>query len=139
MTKFLHFNNHYYDVRKASQKTRKKYQSRTVAAEPLVGGQIRALAIDFVNGYAPTVDLKVGVALLHPNDRYCKKTGRDQAVANMEVTTLTVMGLISTPTHVFLRMDAYRGIQLNLRLNKKTGFSTVTGALAKDESNKSED
>lgn len=132
MTKFLHFNNHEYNLSKASQRIKKLFQSRTVAAEPVVGGHVRALATDFINDHSPTVDLKVGVTTLHPNDRYCKKTGREQAILNMETVTLTVVGLVSTPTHVFLRLEDYKGVALNLRLNKKTGFSTITGSQVKD-------
>lgn len=131
MTKFVHFNmSHYGNMSKAPQKIKKLYQSRTVAANPLGRQEIYGLAAQHIGNPGETVAMvKVGVAMLHPNDRYERKVGREQAVKNMQLLPLTVVGVVSTQTHVFVRLAPVKGIQLSLRLNKASGFCTVTGSL----------
>lgn len=134
MVKFLHFNNPQFA--KASQRLRKKYQSRTVAAMAAEPAAIRALANDFILTHP--VDqlliykLRVGVSILHPSDRYEKKVGREQALSKLEDIPLKVVGVSVTPTHVFVSLESFKGMNLNLRLNKSTNFSTVTGSMSGD-------
>lgn len=134
MVKFLHFNNP--TLKKASQRLQKKFQSRTVAAEAPEPDAIRALALDFVSTH-PTnqmliYKLRVGVTFLHPNDNYSKKEGRNTAVAKMEDVPLKVVGVVITETHVFVRLQTFKGMDLNLRLNKDSNFSTITGSMSGD-------
>jgi hypothetical protein len=132
MTKFLHFQNPFPKSRNAALK--RKYQSRTVAAEAPEAKVVSALAADFVATHPENQMLihvlKVGVALVHPNDNYSKKTGRETAVSKMEEIPLKVVGTVVTPTHVFVRLQRFKGMALNLRLNKATGFTTVTGSIS---------
>jgi hypothetical protein len=137
MIKFLHFNKHHSPKLLFSQKLFKKFQNRTVAVEPASADAIRALAKDFVSTH-PTDQmlihvLRVGVALLHPIDRYSKKTGRDAATAKLADVPLRVVGVVMTPTHIFIRLETLQGVDLNLRLNRTTGFSTVTGSMSGDK------
>jgi hypothetical protein len=135
MTKFLHFQNPL--PKAASARLQKRYQSRTVAVESASPDVIRSLAADFVLTH-PTDQflmhiLRVGVTFLHPNDNYSKATGREIASKKMEDIPLKVVGVQITPTHVFVKLQEFKGMSLNLRLNKATGFSTVTGRVSDEE------
>lgn len=135
MVKYLHFNNPH--IKNASQRLKKKFQSRTVAAVPATPDAVRALAMDFVSTHP--IDqiliykLRVGVTVLHPNDLYAKKTGRDIATSKMDDVPLKVVGVYITPTHIFVKLQKFKGMDLNLRLNKATNFSTITGSMSGDE------
>jgi len=132
MIKFLHFHDPL--LIKSSQRAEKPFQDRTAATVPATPEQIRSLATEFISTHP--VDqilihvLTVGVALLHPHDNYCKKTGRDLAASKMEEIPLKVVGVQITPTHIFVKLQKFKGMDLNLRLNKATNFSTVTGKLS---------
>jgi hypothetical protein len=132
--KFLHFNNPGLITSKCSERFRKKYQSRTVAAEPAEPETIRTLAKDFILTHPENqmliYTLKIGVSRLHEEDTYVKKIGRVQALAKMEDIPLKVIGTTVTPTHIFVRLQNVKGLELSLRLNKTTNFSTVVGQLS---------
>lgn len=128
MTKFLHFNIEN-ETKNMPNKIKKKYQSRTVAAEPKSAAEI----LDIANLFTLNLDkpcsivLKVGVTLLSIKDRYNRKEGRAEAVKKMADVELGVSSVFLNETHIFVQLVPYKGVQLNLRLNKKTGFSTVVG------------
>jgi hypothetical protein len=129
MTKFLHFN--VVLNPKSSLKTRKMYQSRTVAVDPVSAVDIASLAQLFLSAqYQMTVQLNIGVTFLSLKDRYSKKEGRLQAIQRMTLHTMEIEGITVNATHVFIQLKEYMGISLLLRLNKATGFSTVTGSLS---------
>jgi hypothetical protein len=135
MMKFLHFQMP--RDKKASARLQKHYQSRTVAVEAAAPDVVRALAADFVLTH-PTEQflmhvLRVGVTFLHPSDNYFKQVGRDTASKKMEDIPLKVVGVQITPTHIFVKLQRFKGMDLNLRLNKATNFSTVTGRVSDEE------
>lgn len=128
MTKFLHFNVEE-QTRPMSQRMRKKFQSRTLAVEPLSADAIKQVASDYLalqSGNDLTVSLKIGVTLCSLKDRYCKAQGRKESLEKQVVADVSVRGLIVNDTHIFIKLAAYRGVVMNLRLNKKSGFVTVT-------------
>ena len=129
MTKFLHFNHHDL-LRTASQKTKKKFQSRTLAVEAVSGDQIKNLAAKFLVSNNPVpVPLTIGVTMCSFADNYCKATGREESLEKQVDVLLEMSGVTINDTHIFIHLRPYCGVELNLRLNKKTGFSTVTGDL----------
>ena len=125
MTKFLHFNVED-QTRHLSQKLRKKFQSRTFAVEPITAGTVRQLASDYLAGSAPLASLKIGVTLCSLKDRYSKAQGRKESLEKQVEFQLGVNGLVVNDTHIFVKLFPYRGVVLNLRLNKRSGFVTVT-------------
>lgn len=132
-TKFLHFNITLHP--KASLKQRRKYQSRTVAVEPVPAADIMTLVQAFLTskgGQLP-VTTKVGVTMLSLKDRYSKKEGRKEATARMAQVGLTIENVTITSTHIFVALSEYKGVTLVLRLNKDTGFSSVVGQLTVGE------
>jgi hypothetical protein len=129
MMKFLHFNLEE-QTRKLSQKLKKKYQSRTVAVEAIDGLIIKGLASDFLRMTSSDtlrVNVKVGVTMCSLHDRYSKSDGRKNAVEKMQSVEIKVHGIVITETHVFVHLEPYKGVNMSLRLNKTTGFTTVTG------------
>lgn len=132
-TKFLHFNVILHP--KASLKQRKKYQSRTVAVDPLSSAEIQVLVQAFLTSSAGQLvaTTNVGVTMLSLKDRYSKAEGRKEATKRMTSVGLTVEGVEVTSTHIFVRLSEYKGITLLLRLNKATGFSTVVGSMTAGE------
>lgn len=131
MTKFLHFNVAE-QTRNLSQKLRKKYQSRTVAVDTLSADEIRSLAQDFVAGKSPVVRLNVGVTYCSFQENYCKASGRKEALAKQMGIDVAIGGVVVNDTHVFVQLVPYCGVQMNLRLNKSSGFSTITGQLSQE-------
>jgi len=129
MNKFLHFNVALHP--NASLKQKKKFQSRTAAVEPVSAKEIRAIAGIFLNlsAGALSVNLNLGITMVSLKDRYNKKEGRDQAVKRMAPVSLDVKAVQITQSHIFIQLAEIKGITLLLRLNKATGFSTVTGNL----------
>lgn len=128
--KFIHFNNG--EPKSLSKKARINYQSRTVAALTLSPNAIRQLATDFVNIEQDTqlfTEMTVGITLLSKEDKYCKKTGRDEAVRKMAEISLQVLSVVVNPTHIYVSLAQHQGVVLTLRLNKNTGFSTVVGQM----------
>lgn len=130
MNKFLHFNVILHP--KASLAQRKKYQSRTVAVQPLTAEVVKGLAQNFLALPANsdlTVALNIGVTMLSLKDKYSKKEGRAEATKRMQTALLDVRAVQITRTHIFVQLAEYKGITLLLRLSKISGFSTVTGNL----------
>lgn len=135
MIKFLHFQNPL--PKRASARLQKLYQSRTVAVEAPTPEVVESLATDFVKTH-PTNQflmhvLRVGVTFVHPNDNYSKNAGRNMSSSRMEDIPLKVVGVTITPTHVFVRLQTFKGMDLNLRMNKATRFTTVTGKVSSGE------
>jgi hypothetical protein len=131
MTKYIHFNNSHFE-KKMSRTAAKAYQSKTVAVEAPSAETIKALANEFLHDQHSgnlVFALHIGVSLLHPDDQYEKKAGRDQAVAKMKGHPLSVESVNVTRTHIFVSLSVFGGIRLCLRLNKNTGFSTVLGQM----------
>ena len=130
MNNFLHFNVALHPA--ASLKTRKLYQSRTAAVEPVPAQEIRDIAKHFLNLSSATiaVNLNLGITMVSLKDRYNKKEGRAQAIKKMAPVSLDVKAVQITQTHIFIQLAEIKGIVLLLRLNKSTGFSTITGNLA---------
>lgn len=130
MNKFLHFN---VILRPdASLSQRKKYQSRTAVVEPVAAQDVKNLASNFLQLPANaelSVPLNVGVTFLSLKDRYSKKEGRAEATKRLSPVLFNVVAVQITQTHVFVQLTEYKGITLLLRLNKASGFSTVTGTL----------
>lgn len=135
MTKYLHFNNSHYGFDKMTNKVAKKYQSRTVAVRPELPREIRRKAEAFMNAGPGelTITILLGIALVNPVDRYEKKVGRQMADSKMKETNALIRGITITETHIFLHLHDIQGCRLNLRLNKTTGYSTVTGRMVLSE------
>lgn len=133
MHKFLHFNNHYILDQDRARSVRKRFQSRTVAAEALSPDKVKALATAFIGKESFDEEifavLNVGITFLSFKDKYNKKTGRDEATTRMKPTELKVIGVVVNNTHIYVNLEALQGVSLNLRINKGSGFSTVTGEL----------
>lgn len=129
MVKFLHFNVEE-QTRNLPLKLRKKFQSRTVAVVPIPGDILASLAASYIANKAEVViPLKVGITFLSLKDRYTKSIGRDESTAKMKIVIVKVKGVTINDTHVFVHLEALQGVNMNLRLNKVTGFTTVTGSL----------
>jgi hypothetical protein len=138
MTKFLHFNNSSVAIFGATKAIRKQYQSRTVAAEVTKPDAIIRLAEAFLS--TPSTDevfgvINVGVTILSFKDRYNRKTGREEALKKMKLEKLKVISVLSTPTHIFVYFAPFKGVNLAVRSNKDTGYSTVVGELGSITSN----
>lgn len=127
MTKFLHFN---ITFPGRSTKLKKKYQSRTVAADAPTSETVNNLANAYL-GKAPGTDLfahvNLGITFLSVKDMYNKDTGRKEATSRQKLEKLKVVSVEITETHVFVRLETVRGVALSLRSNKATGFTTVCG------------
>lgn len=133
MIRYLHFNHKL--AKSVSRDFRKRFQNRTVAALALDKGQIENIANAFI-GFKPVFKdeqmytrLGIGVAMLHPKDQYDKALGRNAAHVNMKEVNLEVKEVFITKTHIYVGLESYRGVRLKLRVNKVTGYSTVSGSL----------
>lgn len=130
MVKFLHFNVEE-QTRNLPTKLRKKFQSRTVAVVPIPGDILASLAASYIANKAEVViPIKVGVTFLSLKDRYTKSVGRDESMAKSKIVMIKVKGVTISDTHVFVHLETFQGVSMNLRLNKVSGFTTVTGSLA---------
>lgn len=129
--KFLHFNTQY-NQKKFSKQQLHAYQNRTVAALALSPHAIKQTARDFL-ALAPETELhiamSVGVAFVSKNDNYSREIGRNESVKAMTEINLRVNSVNISPSHIYINLAAHQGVSLTLRLNKKTGFSAVTGHL----------
>jgi hypothetical protein len=125
--KYLHFNNTYIK-KEDSKKFRRKYASRTVAAKAAPAADILALAHNYAGSTQEFVyGLLVGVTVLSIDDVYDRKLGRQFATEKMTSVELTINSIVTNKTHIFVHFKTYKGVDLSLRLNKNTGFSTVVG------------
>lgn len=132
--KFLHFN---IARQGADQKTFSKrqfhvWQSRTAAVLALSQSGIVNIAKSFFNLVPDSklmIKMIVGVTFLSRDDNYDRQIGRDESVKKMHEIEIEVNQVILNKTHIFIKLAPYDGISFNLRLNRKTGFSTVTGEL----------
>jgi hypothetical protein len=131
MNKFLHFNVNL--APSTSKAFKRKYQSRTVAVEPLNSDNVLLLAEAYLAKNASQeifAHVNIGVTFLSFKDKYNRETGRLEAIKKQKLEKLKVSGVVVNNTHIYVNLENYRGIQLNLRTNKASGYSTVTGDLA---------
>lgn len=132
--KFLHFNiaAQGADQKRFSKRQIHVWQSRTAAILALSSSGINNIAKSFFN-LAPDsklmIQIAVGVTFLSRDDNYDRQIGRDESIKQMKEIELEVEKVELNKTHVFIILAPYQGIRFRLRLNRKTGFSTVTGEL----------
>jgi hypothetical protein len=131
--KFLHFNNtemlQYDGYTKAHKQ---KMQSRTVAALALSPNAIRKTVADFLlldAGQELSIPMAVDVTLVSLDDMYNRSVGREQAVRAMAEIDVKVVDIHANETHVYVNLAPIKGVALTLRLNRKTGFSSVLGKI----------
>ncbi len=131
--KFIHINNDKTNQNNPnlSIKEKRENRSRTVAVLSLSPNSIRKIATEYVNSTDKDVfvQMYVGVQVVSLEDNYNKKKGRDLSVSKMKEVELQVMELIMKGDFIKIRLETHENITLVLRLNKKTGFSTVYGKL----------
>lgn len=132
--KFLHFNNT--DLIKSrrprSKHTKQKEQSRTVAALAVSPHAIRKAMADFLLAEADqevTMPMAVGVTLVSFDDMYNRAKGRDEAVKQMAELDVKIESINANETHLYINLAPVKGVALTLRLNRKTGFSSVLGQI----------
>ena len=130
--KFLHLNQEI--PKTVSRKFFNKMQSRTVAVNIFMPEFIKFTAAAFLCHRPDSnediyVRIFVGVSFVSRKDNYSKKIGRAESMKAMKEINLKVIGTVVTETHIFIKLESHQGISLNLRLNKKSGFSTVVGNL----------
>jgi hypothetical protein len=135
MNKFLHFNVPLNP--KAPTALRKRYQSRTVAAEQPKFDIVWALAQAFLSQATGELfaHINVGVTFLSLKDRYNRKTGREESVKRQKLEKLRVIGVELTPTHIFVRLETFKGVGMSLRTHKESKFTTVCGCLVSEHGN----
>lgn len=129
--KFLHFNNPKVDKR-TPRRLFKLHQNRTVAVyihskDKIIEHALGFAISKFDESYL--VEMNVGVTLVSRDDNYSKQKGREESIKQLEEVKLKVTGLTINEKHMFVHLEPYKGVLLHLRLNKKTGFATVTGEI----------
>ncbi len=133
--KFLHFNNdEKLNTLSMSKRQQKLKRSRTVAVLALSPHAIKQAtahyaAIKFENDESLYLRMAIGVEKVSLDDNYSKAIGRDKAVKKMQEVNMMIIGLTMNENHIFLHLMEYEGVELSLRLNRKTGFSTVVGKM----------
>ena len=129
--KFLHFNND--ELFKHLNKNSKKLnQSRTLAALAISPNSIRKTISDFFtleNGVELLVPMTMGISLVSFVDNYSRQIGRETAIRKMKEIDVKVKSVKIDETHMYVNLEAFNGVELSLRLNRKTGFSSILGAL----------
>lgn len=135
--KFLHFNQNF-NLKELPKPTFRIWQNRTVAVLALSPTTITNAVSAFLTSPSDNnllITMAIGVAFVSRDDNYSRKIGRDESVKKMVEIDLEVVAVNINKNHIHINLAPYQGIALVLRLNKKTGFSTVTGkitGLAKD-------
>lgn len=130
--KFLHFNNDQLNLEKRSKAYREALQSRTVAALAVSPHAVRRHIADYLAlqaGQELLIDMVVGVTALSKDDNYSRKTGRDEAVKQMAEISVKVESVNMNDTHLYVNLAPVKGVSLTLRVNRKTGFSSVLGQI----------
>lgn len=131
--KFIHINND--NLIKGpglSNKEKRKNRSRTVAVLSLSPHAIRKAVSEYLNNtsdQAITIPMVVGIQVVSLEDNYSKKIGRDLSVGQMKELDLEIKNVRIEGDTVSVKLETYENVTLSLRLNKKTGFSTVYGRL----------
>lgn len=132
--KFLHFNSRA-SLKDLSKSSFRKNRNRTVAVLALSPQGVKKIATDYLAALAEDKDLyipmTVGVSLVHREDNYSKAVGRDESVKKMADIDVQVVAMELNATHIYVRLAPVQGVSLTVRLNKKSGFSTVTGTFAR--------
>lgn len=131
--KFLHFNSPY-NQRTFSKRMFSVWQNRTVAVLALSPKGIKDLAEAFLKSdpkedESNFIRLGIGVAFVSRDDNYNKRIGRDESIKNMVEANIEAVSINVNKTHIYVSLATYKGVDLTLRLNKKTGFSTVVGQI----------
>lgn len=132
--KFLHFNNTEIIAsrRPRSKISKQKEQSRTVAALAVSPHGIRKAMADFMlaeAGQEVTMPMAVGVTVVSFDDMYNRAKGRDEAVKQMTELDMKIESINANETHLYINLAPIKGVALTLRLNRKTGFSSVLGQI----------
>lgn len=131
--KFIHINNDETNRRKnypLSLKDKRANRSRTVAVLSLSPTAVKKLVAAFLAGEELYLDMTVGVQTVSLSDNYNKATGRDLSVKKMKKVALKVESVKIDDNFINVRLETHESVNLSIRLNKKTGFSTVFGRLA---------
>lgn len=130
--KYLHFNNDQAN-RKASKKVARANRSRTFAVEALSPEQVRNCVANFSLADSGThcfIRMTIGIAIASIDDNYNRKIGRELSASEMKQIDLQVTAVTINGEHTFIHFAEYEGVKLAVRLNRKTGFSTVVGKMS---------
>ena len=136
--RYLHFNNDQTN-RKVSKKLARANRSRTLAVESLSLEEVKNCVANFSStesGEQIFVRMIVGTAVASIDDNYNRKIGRELSSSEMKEVNLELIGVTVNQEHTFLHFAEYEGVKLAVRINRKTGFSTVVGKMNGEQANK---
>lgn len=130
--KFLHFNTTALTDHMKNKRVKQLHQSRTVAALALSPTAIRKTVADYLlleAGQELHIPMAMGISIVSFDDNYSRQAGRDTSVKAMAEIDVKVNSVNANDTHIYVNLAAVKGIELTLRLNRKTGFSSVLGQI----------
>jgi hypothetical protein len=138
--RYLHFNNDQAN-RKVSKKQARANRSRTLAVASLSTEEVKNCVLSFASAEADCGEqvflrMLIGIAVASIDDNYNRKIGRQLSSEEMKEVNLEVVGVTINQDHTFLHFAEYEGVKLAVRLNRKTGFSTVVGKMNDQQANK---
>lgn len=87
--KFIEFNNFKGQTPKVADRRRMQRQSTVFIELPDID-LIGEAAAHYVLGYDRIISVRVGVAITHPNDNFCKRIGRLTAIDNSKIYEFSI-------------------------------------------------
>lgn len=126
---FIHFN---IGAKKLSNAQYRRYSDRTVAVLSTSPKAVKDAAVSFMSigpDESLAMNMMVGVTFLSKKDNYDKAKGRAEAVKSMAEIDLEIKSVKSTKSHIYIDFVPHQGVDLTVRLNKKTGVSIIMGQL----------
>lgn len=84
--------------------------------------------LELVHAFDSPIELMVGKAYVHPNDTYCKKTGREVSMQKLKPTKVKLTSLWTAEDKIFINLFTEDKLSLKFRVNKhsdKPHFLTV--------------
>lgn len=122
--KFIHYNNTIWNNSKVYDISL-ILQSKTIAYEQISKDQINWLINDFIKNGTTCIELNVGIALLHPKDRYNKKIGRETSISKMKIVNFKIKAINVNKDTLILFLEDYEHLNFNLVCNKKNLFARL--------------
>lgn len=125
---FIHLNNTAFSRDTADRRSRKRFQSRTVAVLAVSPTRIRKIAQNFMESVGPmTVSMMVGITLVSYDDNYIRAKGREESVKKMKEVDLEIYSVQITADRIQIFFKDHENVRIDMRMMKGRGGVAITG------------
>lgn len=76
--------------------------------------------LESIHHFDSPIELSIGISYVHPNDKYCKKTGREVSSQKLLPVLVKLSSIHTDESRLYLNYKTDDGMYIKFRVNKKS-------------------